>query len=82
MTNYRPISILPYFAKITEKVMYNRLSAFIEKSNILYPMQYGFRKNYSVDLAMVMIQDLIIEAIDSNKYAIGYSWIWPRLLIL
>src|SRR6218665_786531 len=33
-------------------------------------MQYGFRQNHSVDMALVNIQDLITEAIDANKYSI------------
>ena len=32
LTNYRPVSILPQFSKILEKVFYNRLKLFFEKS--------------------------------------------------
>ncbi len=71
LTNYRPISILPYFSKLMEKAVSNRLTDYIEKISILYPMQYGFRQNHSVDMALVNIQDLITEAIDANKYSIG-----------
>ena len=42
--NYRPISILPIFSKIFERVVYNQLYGFLEKYNILSPDQYGFRK--------------------------------------
>ena len=31
MSNYRPISLLSVFNRILEKIMYNRLSNFIEK---------------------------------------------------
>jgi len=34
-------------------------------------MQQGFRQNYSVDMALVNIQDLITTAIDTNQYAAG-----------
>ena len=27
--------------------MYNRVTDFLEKNNIIYPLQFGFRKNYS-----------------------------------
>ena len=33
--NYRPVSLPPQFSKILEKLFDNRLSAFIEKYNIL-----------------------------------------------
>ncbi len=44
MCNYRPISILPTFSKLMEKVVYKRLSGFLDKLDILVPEQYGFRK--------------------------------------
>ena len=44
MNNYRPISILPYFSKILEKVVYQRTMDFVTKSNILYDKQFGFRQ--------------------------------------
>ena len=45
--NYRPISILPAFSKILEKIVCNRLLHFLESKNILYKHQYGFRKNHN-----------------------------------
>src|SRR6218665_1597411 len=62
VTNYRPIS---------EKAVSKRLTDYVEKAAIFYPMQYGFRQKYSVDMALVNIQDLITKAIDSNQYAAG-----------
>ena len=50
INNYRPISILPIFSKIFERVVYNQLYGFLEKYNLLSSDQYGFRKkqiNYS-----------------------------------
>ena len=37
MTNYRPVSVLSYFAKIMEKAMCDRLTGYINKINVLYP---------------------------------------------
>src|SRR6218665_2240395 len=45
MNNYRPISILPYFSKLFEKVVYTRLYDNIYKLEILYPDQDGFQPN-------------------------------------
>ena len=44
--NYRPVSLLPQFLKILEKLFDNRLSAFIGKHNILSDSQYCFSKQY------------------------------------
>ena len=45
--NYRPISILPAIYKVMEKIICNRLMTFLEKYNILYKHQYGFRAKHS-----------------------------------
>ena len=41
--NYRPISIIPIFGKIFEKLIYSRLMSFLNKENILFDHQFGFR---------------------------------------
>jgi len=43
-SNYRPISILPSFSKIYERLVYNRLMSFIDKHDLLHHNQFGFRK--------------------------------------
>ena len=52
LSNYRPISILPLFSKIFEKLIYNRLYTFIDKNNILYNKQFGFRRQHSTSHAL------------------------------
>ena len=41
--NYRPISLLPIFGKILEKLIYESLYSHLEKINFLNPNQSGFR---------------------------------------
>ena len=43
VSNYRPISVLPVFSKLLEKLMYNRLTAFIDRNEVLTEAQHGFR---------------------------------------
>ena len=52
VSNYRPISLLPTFSKIFEKLMYSRLIDFINKHEILYNKQFGFQKNMSTEYAV------------------------------
>ena len=52
LENYRPVSILPIFGKIFEKVIYNRLYNFATSQNILYDKQFGFRKSHSTGHAV------------------------------
>jgi potassium voltage-gated channel Eag-related subfamily H protein 8 len=42
--NYRPISILPTFSKITEKVLNSQILGYLESNQILNKNQFGFRK--------------------------------------
>ena len=44
-SNYRPLSLLPVFSKVLERLMYNRLYNFLTEHNILSMNQFGFRKN-------------------------------------
>ena len=70
-SNYRPISLLPFFSKILERLMYNRLYNFLTEHNILFMNQFGFRKNYSTFLALMDLVDSISKNIDEGNYSIG-----------
>ena len=67
-SNYRPISLLSNLDKIFEKLMHNRLTNFLEKNNIIYPLQFGFRTNYSTTHALIHLTNLISESLDNGKF--------------
>ena len=46
-SKYRPISLLSNIEKILEKLMYKRPYTFLDNTNIIYDLQYGFRQQYS-----------------------------------
>lgn len=71
LTNYRPISILPQFSKILEKLFNNRLESFSEQHNLLSDCQYGFRSERSTAHALIDSIEEITNSLDSKKYAIG-----------
>ena len=71
LNNYRPISLLSIFDKIMEKVMHKRLYDFLQKHNILFQNQFGFRKNNSTTSALLQITEKIKESIDNKKYGCG-----------
>lgn len=70
-SNYRPISILPQFSKVLEKLFYNRLISFISKFDILYSGQYGFRENHSTSLALIDLIEDITNSYDKNLSTVG-----------
>ena len=47
MQSYRPISLLPVFSKIIERIMYNKIVSFFNCNNLFYKHQYGFRCKHS-----------------------------------
>ena len=69
--NYRPISLLPYFSKFFEKVMYNRLVEFAATNEIFYLRQFGFRKNHSTSHALIHLLNKISSAIDQHQTTVG-----------
>ena len=71
ITNYRPISILPLFSKLLEKLMYDRMISFIDSNKILYQYQFGFREGHSTNLALSVLIDHILSALDKNEFVVG-----------
>ena len=64
--NYRPISLLPLVSKIFERVIHNQTQEFLNKNNILYKFQSGFRKDHSTDFCLSFLNDKILKGFDSG----------------
>ena len=69
--NYRPISILPTFSKILERLVYNRLYKFLKTHSLLSNSQYGFIKNLSTEQAILELQDSVVKSLAKKHYTIG-----------
>ena len=65
-SNYRPISLSPIFSKIYEKLMHKRIYAFLKDCNILYPLQFGFQENNSIDHALISLTEEIRSSLDNR----------------
>ena len=62
--NYRPISLLPIFSKILEKVIYDSLYSYLSKEMLLNPNQSGFRPGDSTINQLLSITHSVFEAFD------------------
>ena len=51
-----------------EKLMCKRLLSYLNKKDIVYKYQFGFRKNHSTKLALIEIIDNIFNAMDKGLY--------------
>ena len=69
--NYRPVSLLSVLSKVFEKVMYSRLLKFLNKKLILYKYQFGFRKLHSTYMALMILMDKLIKALENGEFVIG-----------
>ena len=63
--NYRPISILPVFSKIFERLLSRQLLEFFD--NILYKCECGFRKAYETQHCLLRMLEIRKGATDNNK---------------
>ena len=69
--NYRPISVLPIFSKIYEKVFYNRLYNYFSTNNLFSPSQFGFRQGTSTEHALLKFTDDVLQAFDNKKITVA-----------
>ena len=69
--NYRPISLLPIFDKVFERLICKRLLSFWNKYEVLYRYQFAFRKHHSTTLALMEITDNIYKWLDDHNYVCG-----------
>lgn len=65
--NYQPVSILPVFSKVLEKIVYGQLLTFIQSNNILHPLQFGFCPQYSTETANCFFVEQLKFAIDKGE---------------
>jgi hypothetical protein len=71
MSNYRPISLLTTFSKVLEKVVYNKLSQYLQTNNILVPGQFGFRKRISTENTAFKLTDGVFKSINKKMHIGG-----------
>ena len=71
ITNYRPISVLSFFSKVIERVMYNHITDFIDSLNVLYKYKSGFRHKHSTQQAIIALVNKITSSFDTGDLVIG-----------
>ena len=63
VSNYRPISLSSNTDKSFQKLMHSRLIEFLEEKQTLYYSQFGFRKDFSTDHAILTLLESIQKAL-------------------
>ena len=71
LINYRPISLLPSFSKILEKIVYKRLYSFFSRFNLFSNSQFGFTKGHSTSHANCLLIDRVTAAFEKKLTTLG-----------
>ena len=66
INNYRPISLLPLFAKILENILFLKMYNHFTSNNLITKNQSGFRPNDSVTNQLICLVDSIHSSLDIN----------------
>ena len=66
VSNYRPISLLPVFSKLLEKLMYGRLTTFIESNEVLTKAKHDFRTKKSMETALQIFTNVYRKQLREN----------------
>lgn len=66
LKDLRPISILPVFSKIVERLVCTQLTKFLEDADILPETQSGFRSGFGTATALASVSEDIIAASDAG----------------
>ena len=71
LNNYRPISVLSFFSKIFEKIVYNIVFDFLYENKVLYDYQFGFRSKHSTQHALITLVERITTSLDVGNIVIS-----------
>ena len=71
VNNYRPISILPFMSKILEKLIHRRLMKHLDLNHIIHENQFGFQKNKTTYMPLLLLQDTITRAFEEGEFVLG-----------
>ncbi len=68
--SYRPVSLLPFIAKTLELVVFNQLSLFLSKHNLLDTNKSGFRRGHSTETALLSVTETLRIAKADSKSSV------------
>lgn len=70
LSNFRPISKLPFLSKVLEKVIAVQLQSFLGQNCIYEKFQSGFRSGHSTETALLRVFNDLILTVDSGCAAV------------
>ena len=69
LLNYRPVSLLSFISKLTERVVHSRINAHLAANSLDSHSQYGYKKSHSCETLLLKLIDDILVGVD-NKFGV------------
>ena len=66
--NYRPISLLPSLLKVIEKSIHDQTQHYLQRNELLYSYQSGFRADQSTYTCLSKLTDMILNCPENRKH--------------
>ena len=66
-SDYRPISLLPAFSKIAEKIAAKQMMEFLKEHKVLDKLQSAYKTAHSTITALLTVTDDIYKALDDSE---------------
>ena len=59
--------MLPYLSKLLEKIIHARITSYVHEAEILSKCQFGFQKNLSTYMPLLLLQERITKSFENGK---------------
>ena len=66
-SDYRPISLLPAFSKIVEKLVAKQMVDYLKQTGYLDNLQSAYKQSHSTITALLNVSDDIYEALENSE---------------
>ena len=66
--NYRPISLLLLISKVIEKSIHEQTQDYLQRNELLYSYQSGFRASHSTDTCFSQLTGIILNGAENGKH--------------
>lgn len=67
LKNYRPVSLLPFVSKLTERIVHSRINDHLAANDLSNPRQYGYKKGHNCEFLLLKLIDDILVAVDKGS---------------
>lgn len=70
LSNFRPVSNLPFLAKVLEKVVLKQLQEHLSTNNLIDVFQSAYRKDHSTETAVLSVLDSLLTQNDEKQISL------------